>query len=394
MTPESPNHTFDDTEIAFASKSNKQLTRSYWLFRMINNNTLVSIGTAATKTALKLRLPVNGLIKATVFRQFCGGETLEETADDIENLAKENVYSVLDYGVEAESEQSSLDHTADMLIKTIDFVKNNPNVQTISSKFTGLARIELLEKINANNQLTEEEKQEYERIVARVDRVCKHAAENSVSLYIDAEETWIQQPIDDLAHMMMAKYNTAKPIVFNTFQMYRTDRLERLMQWHKEARGKYIYGAKLVRGAYMEKERERAQKMGYPSPIHETKNDVDRDYNKALGYCVEHIGELALCSATHNEESSKLLMDLIRNNGLDKKHPLIMSCQLYGMGDHITFNLASLGYNVSKYIPFGPVRDVMPYLIRRAEENTSVGGQMSRELALIKKELRRRKEYS
>ena len=391
MNPSSNNLSFDNTEVAFATKNNHQLRRSYWLFKLMHNNALVNIGIGLTRTALKLNLPIRSLVKATIYPQFCGGETLEESLSDVEGLAKYNVFSVLDYGVEAESTESSEEETADMLMKIMDFAGTHPDVPIISCKLTGLIKFEILEKLHIGTALTEEEQQEYERFYSRVNKICAKGAEKGVALFIDAEETWIQNPIDAIVHDMMEKYNKEKVMVWNTFQMYKKEALNDIKKFHEQAKGKYFYGAKLVRGAYMEKERERAEKMGYPSPIHDSKEGTDADFDKGLTYCVNNIDTMATCAATHNEASSHHLVNLINEKGLPKDHPRIFFCQLYGMSDHITFNLAKNGYRVGKYVPFGPVKDVIPYLMRRAQENTSVGGQMGRELMLINKEMKRRK---
>lgn len=383
---------FDNTEIAFAYKDNAALKRAYRLFKMISNPWLSSTGATAAQLALKAGLPVKGIIRSTLYAQFCGGETVEKSLPTINELAASQVMTVLDYGVEAKDTEADFDRTLAEMKHEIQFAKDHSHVLCISCKLTGLARFALLEKMQANKPLRPEEEAEWERAQARVDEISAFAKQHDVALYIDAEETWIQAPIDDLVTKMMEKYNREKAIIFNTLQLYRHDRLAHLKNAVAAAEsGGYYYGVKLVRGAYMEKERERAQRLGYADPIQATKIDTDRDFNAAVVFCVDHIERVAVCVATHNEESNLLFARLIEERGIDKQHPHAFSCQLLGMSDHITFNMANAGFRTGKYIPYGPVKDVVPYLSRRAKENTSVGGQMSRELQLLKREMHRRR---
>jgi proline dehydrogenase len=384
---------FDNTEIAFAAKSDKDLQWSYRLFKMIGKSWLVKAGNVAQKVAFALRLPVKGIIRRTIFKQFCGGETINECDGKIADLGKFNVGTILDYSVEGKESEADLDQTKDEIIATIKKSKGNDDIPFAVFKPTGICRIDILEKVNdLEAKLTDVEKRDWDNAMNRVDEICKTAFDLDVPLFIDAEDSWYQDTIDRMVDAMMAKYNKEKAVVFNTLQMYRHDRLRFLELSHKKAKQEgYILGVKLVRGAYMEKERERADEKGYVSPIHKDKNATDVDYNLALVYMIENIDKIHFCAGTHNEESSLLLTKLMEKHQIDKTDKRIYFAQLLGMSDHISFNLAHEGYNVSKYVPYGPIKEVMPYLLRRAEENTSVAGQVGRELGLILKERSRRK---
>lgn len=384
---------FDNTAVAFSGKTDKDLKRSYWLFRLIGNPSLVKIGSALTTFAIKTHLPIRGLIKATIFRQFVGGETIEECNRTVAELGKYRVGTILDYSVEGKESEADFDACCKETIATIDRAKNEEHIPFCVFKVTGLARFALLEKVTAGEKLTEAEQAEWTRVQQRIDSISSAAHAAGKPLFIDAEESWIQQAIDDVADAMMTKYNREKAIVYNTFQLYRKDRLAFLKQsFEKATASGYHLGAKLVRGAYMEKERQRAQEKGYPSPIQDTKADSDRDYDLALQFCTDHSDRIALCAGTHNEASSKLLVELMSAKKIDAGNKYVFFSQLLGMSDHISFNLSDAGYNVAKYVPYGPVKEVLPYLIRRAQENTSVKGQTGRELSLIIKEKQRRKK--
>lgn len=387
---------FDNTEVAFAGKSNKDLQWSYRLFKILGRNWMMKFGKLATNAALAMRLPINGMIKKTIFKQFCGGETIQECDSKIADLGKFGIGTILDYSVEGKNEEQELDGTKNEIIATIKRASKDPNIPFSVFKPTGLVTDTLLEKANnTSNQLSTAEKEELGRALDRVDAICKAAYEMNVPVFIDAEDSWYQDAIDRMANEMMARYNQDKTIVYNTIQMYRHDRLEFLKQTHAEANeGDYKVGIKLVRGAYMEKERKRAQEMGYPSPIQPDKESTDRDYNQALEYMMQNLDTFSICAGTHNEKSSAFLVDLMANHNIAKDDKRVYFAQLLGMSDHISFNLAHEGYNVAKYVPYGPVRDVMPYLIRRADENTSVAGQTGRELSLIIKEKKRRKSLA
>lgn len=383
---------FDNTQIAFSLKSDTELDRAYFLFKMIDSEPLVRIGTAVTNFALKAHLPVEGLIRASVFDHFCGGVSEDDCLPVMEKMYTKKVCSVLDYSVEGKEEEEQFDAALAKTLKIIDFAKDKASIPFAVFKPTGFGRFALYEKVGRNEALTDSEQSEWNRVVARYEEVCQKAFENDVPLLIDGEESWMQDAADDLALTMMKKYNKQKPIVFNTLQLYRWDRLDYLKKIHQEAtvEGFYI-GMKLVRGAYMEKENKRAEEMGYPTPICASKQASDENYDATVAYMIENIDRMAIFAGTHNELSSYKLMELMKTKGIASNDQRIWFGQLYGMSDNISYNLASNGYNVAKYLPFGPVRDVMPYLIRRAEENTSVAGQTSRELMLIKKERERRK---
>lgn len=383
---------FNNTEIAFSGKTNNDLNRSYWLFKMVSNPTFVNVGQVLTNFAIKTYLPIKGLIKATIFKQFCGGETIIECDKTIKELGRFNIGTILDYSVEGKESEHDFDACATETIATIAKAKNNSLIPFSVFKVTGLARLGLLEKVTADQSLTSEEKKEFERIEHRVDRICKAAHDAGTPVFIDAEESWIQKAIDDLANKMMALYNIQKPIVYNTFQMYCKDKLAYLKHSFNIAQqSNYYLGAKLVRGAYMEKERARAIEKKYPSPIQDKKEDTDSDYDAALLFCVENVDRIAICAGTHNENSSMNLVQLMKDKNIKETNKHIFFSQLLGMSDHISYNLADAGYNVAKYVPYGPVNEVLPYLIRRAQENTSVKGQTGRELSLIIKEKQRRK---
>ncbi len=383
---------FDNTEVAFGLKSDSQLERAYFLFRMIQNQPMVRIGSAVTNFALKAHLPIEGLIRSTVFDHFCGGVTEDDCLPIIDNMyANGKVHSVLDYSVEGKEEEESFDGALEKILRIINFCKEKESIPYAVFKPTGFGRFALYQKISEGKTLNTDEQEEWDRVVARFDKVCKVAHQNDVPLLIDGEESWMQKAADDLIETLMEKYNKDKAIVFNTLQMYRHDRMDYLKGLHQRAQKKEFHiGMKVVRGAYMEKERERALEKGYPSPICKNKKATDLNYDTAVEYMMEH-PKMAIFVGTHNEESSYLAMELAKKRGVQENDNRLWFGQLFGMSDHISYNLANQGYNVAKYLPFGPVRDVMPYLIRRAEENTSVAGQTSRELNLLKTERKRRK---
>jgi len=386
------NKIFDNTQVAFSLKSDTELERAYFLFKLIASQPLVKIGTAVTNFALKAHLPVEGLIRSTVFDHFCGGVNEVDCLKVVDNMFTKGVSSVLDYSVEGKEEEAQFDAALEMTLKTIEFAREREAIPFAVFKPTGFGRLDLYEKVGEKSVLTEVEQQEWNRVIARFDLACKTAHEKDVLLLIDAEESWMQDAADAIVADMMRKYNKEKAIVFNTLQMYRWDRLDYLKSLHEQAKSEGFYiGMKLVRGAYMEKENDRATERGLKSPICVSKEATDINYDAAVLYMIENIDKMAIFAGTHNEESSYKLMQLMAEKGITKNDKRIFFGQLLGMSDNISFNLAENGYNVAKYLPFGPVRDVMPYLIRRAEENTSVAGQTSRELTLIKKEKERRK---
>lgn len=383
---------FNNTQVAFSLKSDTELDRAYFLFKLIANQPLVRIGTAVTNFAIKAHLPVEGLIRATVFDHFCGGISEDDCLPVVDRMYTKGVSSVLDYSVEGKEEEEQFDAALKMTLKTIDFAEEKNSIPFAVFKPTGFGRFELYEKLGEGQTLNAEEHAEWNRVVERFEIVCKEAYDKDVALLIDAEESWMQDAADELVTNMMRKYNKQKAIVFNTLQMYRHDRLDYLKRIHQlaEAEG-FCIGMKIVRGAYMEKENKRAEEKGYPTPICASKEATDINYDAAIQYMIDHIDRMAIFAGTHNEKSSYKLMNLMTKNEIDRNDERIWFGQLYGMSDNISYNLAAYGYNVAKYLPFGPVRDVMPYLIRRAEENTSVAGQTSRELTLLKAERDRRK---
>lgn len=383
---------FNNTEVAFQGKTNSDLNRAYWLFKMISSNTLIKIGLPLTEAAFKIGLPIGGIVKKTIYKHFCGGESIGDCEEAIDELATHNVSTILDYSVEGEDSEESFDRTCQEILKTIDFAKINKNISFSVFKPSGVGRFELLAKVNQNLELTEEEEKEYSFYKMRVESICRAAYESGLPVLVDAEHSWIQDKVDDLVREMMEKYNKEKAIVFNTYQLYRHDKLASLVADFEYAKIKGFHiGAKLVRGAYMEIERARAEEKNYESPIQNTKIDSDLDFNHAVSFCLDNIDRIHFMAGTHNEDSCLLLAEEIEKRGLEKNDKRIHFAQLLGMSDNLSFNLSIAGYNVAKYMPYGPVKSVMPYLIRRAQENTSVGGQTGRELALIIKEKERRK---
>ncbi len=395
---------FEDTATAFAYKSDSELNKAHFLFSSMGYQWLVKAGTAFTPWAIRSGLPVKGLIRNTIFRQFVGGETLEETAAVADKLEQYGVKVILDYGVEGKEGEANFDHACDEFIKVINYCGSQHNMPFMSVKVTGMARFGLLEKLDAaakeksgyeglvhTGVLNDAERAEWQRVVDRMEKIVQTAEAKNVCVLIDAEETWIQDPVDALTMQMMEKYNRGKVVIYNTAQLYRHDRLEFLKNSFNEANEKgFMLGMKLVRGAYMEKERERAAEKGYPSPIQPDKKSSDRDYNEAVKFCIDHLDRIKVIVASHNEYSNLYACELLEEKDLPLDHPNVHFSQLYGMSDNITFNLAKAGCSVSKYLPFGPIGDVIPYLMRRAQENSSVSGQTGRELGLIKKEKRRR----
>jgi proline dehydrogenase len=383
---------FDNTEIAFKYRSDKDLKQAKFLFSSMNSPLLTKLGIMATKTALGIHLPIEGLIKKTIFNQFCGGETMADAARTAEVLGKYDIGVILDYGVEGKEGEAEFDKAVPEFIKAIEYAATQQHIPFISIKITGFARFALLEKIHAEQTLNDAENAEWLRVYKRIDRICKAAVDNNIMVLVDAEETWIQGPVNQLTNAMMEQYNHDKVYIFNTFQMYSHLSLPYLRQSLAEAEQKgYLLGAKLVRGAYMEKERKRAAEMGYPDPIQPDKAATDHDYDAAVDFCLDNLSNLALFIGTHNEKSCLLAAKYMQDHGIPNNAPNIYFSQLYGMSDNISFNLAHAGFHVAKYLPYGPVRDVIPYLIRRAQENTSVAGQTGRELTLITKEMKRRK---
>ncbi|MCZ2458077.1 MAG: proline dehydrogenase family protein [Chitinophagales bacterium] len=403
-----PEISFDNTELAFGYKNDKQLKKARFLFSLMSKPWLVKMAVKMTPPVIKSGLPVKGLIRKTIFGQFVGGETLEQTAAVAKKLGEHNVQVILDYGVEGKQGEENFDHARDEFIRVINYAATQPNIPFMSVKVTGFARFGLLEKLgevmkqqegslmkkylNTLEQISSADREEWHRVRERMTRVCEAAVEKNIGVLIDAEDSWIQDPVDALILLMMDIFNKKRPVIYNTTQHYRTDRLQFLKDCYAAAvERNFLFGIKLVRGAYMEKERKRAEKMNYPSPIHTNKKATDKDFNAAVEFCIEHLDRISVIVASHNEYSNLYTTQLLQQKGLLLNHPHVHFSQLYGMSDNITFNLAHAGCSVSKYLPFGPIRDVIPYLMRRAQENTSVKGQTGREMMLIRKEIKRRK---
>ena len=385
---------FDDTAVAFSYKSDRDLRKANFVFTVVNHPFISNLATKAVRVAFGLHLPVKGLIKKTVFEHFCGGETIHQSEETIQKLAGFHVGTILDYAVEGAKTEEGFDTTAQEILNTFDKAKNNSKVPFCVFKVTGMADMAVLEKAGTREGLSLEEQAAFDRVKNRVDRICAKAYESNVPVLIDAEDSWIQDTIDSMAYEMMRRYNQKKAIVFNTFQMYRADMLGNLQEAYRLATEKgYYLGVKLVRGAYMEKERKRAEQLGYADPINPTKAATDAMFNNGLSFCIDK-PRISFVCGSHNEYSNQYLTALIEKHGLNPNNERVWFAQLLGMSDNISFNLAKAGYNVVKYVPYGPVEAVMPYLLRRATENTSVSGQSSRELALIRKELKRRRSES
>ncbi len=381
-----------NTEIAFKHKSVCELRRALLLFKVISSPWLARVGAALTRLALKIGFPVSWILKPTIFNHFCGGVSIDDCTRTISRLGKSNIKTILDYSAEGKQSDADFDHTRDQIIATIINASNDENIPYAVFKPTGIGRFGLFEKVQAKKQLLEAEKAEFERIKGRFESICQTGASLMVPVMIDAEETWIQGIVDEIVEELMWKHNRNLPLVFATLQMYRHDRLDYLKNLVGRARNSGVKAAvKLVRGAYMEKERERASKLGYPSPIYPEKNGTDVAYDDAVKFCIENVNDVSVCIGTHNEKSSLKGTQEMTRLGVEPSNPNVSFSQLLGMSDNISYNIAAAGFNVTKYVPFGPVKTVVPYLIRRAEENTSVEGQTSRELILIKAELKRRK---
>lgn len=384
---------FDNLEIAFGAKNDRALKKTHFVFSTMKSNALVKVGTTLTKLALKSGLPVKGIIKQTLFNIFCGGENIEDCLSTVAQMKKFSVGAILDYSVEGEKTEAGFEATTKEILQVITQAGKSDNIPFAAFKITGLGDFDLLAKIHAGKKLSSEEQDAWKRVEERTERICELAHELDVPVLIDAEETWIQKPIDELTISMMKKYNQQKGLVYYTFQMYCHSMLDNLKRLHQEAvEAGYILGAKLVRGAYMEKERDRASEKQYQDPIQPDKASTDRDYDAALDYCIEHISEISLFAGSHNEQSNYHLAALMDQKHMAPDDARVCFAQLYGMSDNISYNLANAGYNVAKYVPYGPIKAAMPYLFRRAEENTSVKGQSGRELTLITRELKRRKQ--
>ncbi len=387
-----PTVSFEDTKTAFSYKSDRALRKAHLVFTLVNHPLVSAVSTWAARAALAIGLPVKGLIRSTVFEHFCGGETIEESKGTIQVLSRFHVGTILDYSVEGEKTESGFEKTTGEILRTVNLARGNSDIPFCVFKVTGIGHSSLLEKVQARVTLSNDEEVAYQQMKGRVARICQQAADSGVRVLIDAEESWIQDPIDQMADEMMRQHNTSRAVVFNTYQMYRSDMMANLRNdFHDAVKHNYFLGVKLVRGAYMEKEAERADKVGYKNPIQPGKEETDDSFNKALLFCLDNKQRIGLMCGSHNEYSTRFLTALMEKHSVRPGDERVWFAQLLGMSDHISFNLARAGYNVAKYVPYGPIEAVMPYLIRRAQENTSVAGQSSRELALIRKERQRRK---
>lgn len=383
---------FENTEIAFSHKSDRELKKTAWLFNLMNNSTLVNVGSKLGLYAVKWRVPFSEFaVRHTIFPQFCGGESLLDCQNTIDHLYESDILTVLDFGAEGKSDEDDLDAVLEEILKAIEMAASNNSVPVVSTKLTGLIDQTILEKMHNKQSLTDGEKRKYQHLYERVDEICSKAHELGISVFVDAEESWIQDPIDELVMQMSEKYNKERPTVYNTYQLYLKAKLSHIKRDHARCKANgVIFGCKMVRGAYMDKERLRAEEMEYEDPIQPDKDATDHDFNEGIKYCVDHYDTISSCCASHNMDSNMLQARLIHEKGIEHNHPHINFCQLYGMSDNITYNLAHAGYNAAKYVVYGPIRDVVPYLIRRAQENASVTGDMGRELHFINAELKRR----
>jgi proline dehydrogenase len=380
---------FKSTKRALKHKTTAEIKQGVLLFKSFNYPILIKYGPAVVDWCLKIGFPIKGLIKKTLFPWFCGGENISECHGTIENLAKNNVGTILDYSVEGDDNASAFDNTKDEIIATIHAAAKTEHIPFSVFKSTGIVHNDILLKVSNDETLNEVEQKTFVDFKKRFEEICKAGFDHKVRVFVDAEESWLQAAIDSLTYEMMAKYNIEDVYIFNTIQLYRHDRLAHLSNQIKNQ--SYKQGYKLVRGAYLEKENLRAEEMNYPTPMQQTKENTDRDYDAAVALCVAHLDQVAFCAGTHNELSSSLLVDIMKEKALPNDHPHIWFAQLLGMSDHISFNLADMGYNVAKYVPYGPVKSVLPYLARRAQENSSIAGQMGRELVMLREELKRRK---
>ncbi|SFG46563.1 proline dehydrogenase family protein [Pontibacter chinhatensis] len=386
--------TFDpnNLQVTFCNKTDKEIKLAYWLFGMMGKPALVAAGGAAAQLALKLKLPVKGLIRNTIYKHFCGGETVQEAQQVVQKLAAARIQTVLDYAAEAQSTEAGFDMVRDEVLQNIIIGRETKSFSLISVKLTGIGSSNIFRKLHLRQELTPEEQADFARTQQRLDDICQAATEANITVYLDAEESWLQNPMDELAEEMMRRYNTKRAVVFNTLQMYRTDRIDYLKSCLRRFEGEpVIVGIKIVRGAYLEKEQLRAKQQGYPCPVFTRKSDTDKSFNQAIDICLEHLHRVEFCAATHNEQSTSYLTSRIQEDSIRPYRHRIHFSQLYGMSDNLTYNLAAAGYNASKYLPYGEVATALPYLIRRAEENTSIAGQMGRELSLLQQEIKRRK---
>tara|TARA_B100000767_G_scaffold18512_1_gene16933 strand:+ start:107 stop:1297 length:1191 start_codon:yes stop_codon:yes gene_type:complete len=384
---------FNNLKIAFADKTDRDLNRAYFLFKGMSNPLFSKFLTGLSKLALKLHLPINPIIKATVYEQFCGGETIEKSQVTIDKLWESKIGTILDFSAEGKESKADFERALKQTLDSIEKAAISDNIPFSVFKPTGLCKFSLLKKINDSTSLSDDDKKEKREYESRINTICQLAHDKNVAVFIDAEESWIQNAIDSIAEKMMLKYNNKKAIIYNTIQLYRNDRITYLNKLLKRSEDKFFVGVKLVRGAYHEQEIFRAKINNYPCPVHLKKSETDRDYNHALNICINNIDRIGICAGTHNEDSSQLLAKLLDEKGIEKNDERIYFSQLLGMSDHISYNLSFANYNVSKYVPYGPVKDVMPYLIRRAEENTSISGQMGRELKNITAEKKRREIF-
>lgn len=382
---------FNDTQVAFRALSNKELMRAYWLFKFIGKPSVVAMGPSLTSFAFKFHLPIESVVKKTVFAQFCGGETIKESLARVDELARFGVGTILDVAKEGEGKESDFDAVEMEVIRTIEEAATHPSIPFAVFKPTGIGSIELLTRVEQKLPLNVAEEQAFARVKRRLDNLCTHAANKNVRIMVDAEESWFQNTVDALVTEQMMKYNKNRALIFNTIQMYRHDRLNFLKEAYEHAeKNGYHLGVKLVRGAYLEKENKHAAERDLKSPINPSKEATDQHYDNALRFCLEHIDRMAVCAGTHNENSVRLLTTLMSAKGLENNDSRIHFSQLLGMSDHLSFNLAANGYNVAKYVPYGTVEELLPYLTRRAQENSSVLGQTGRELNLLTSEMRRR----
>jgi len=383
---------FENTEIAFGYKTDAELNWAYTLFKAISSNALVTVGGSLTNFALKIHFPVGWAVKPTIYKQFVGGESIEKCTPKIRHMSNYNVKAILDYSVEGGSSEPAMDAAFAETMRTIENAVKEENIPFAVFKPTAFCSEDAMEKATNGEELNQRDQQLIDGFKRRVEALCQRAFELNVPVLIDAEHSYYQKFIDDFLLDLMRKFNKEKAIVFNTLQMYRHDRLQFLKDQYEIAEKEgFFYGAKFVRGAYMEKERARAIAKGYEDPIQPNKEATDHDYDAALTFCVENIHRFSVFNGTHNENSCAHLIQLMEKHGIANDDPRILTSQLYGMSDHISFNMAKENYNVAKYLPYGPVKHVLPYLLRRVEENSSVAGQTSRELRLLETEKKRRK---
>lgn len=381
------------SDSAFSHYSISQLRRTKVLFKILQNPLVSWFSGFVPHIPILLRLPfVKSLIKHYIFSHFCGGEDWKEVHQSALKLQKQNILSSLDYSVECKQTEQDYETTKKVLLNVLEEAKNLSHIPFCVLKITGLGRFALLEKIHNGQTLSDNEKAEWQRVQSRFDSICEKAVDCNTKLLVDAEESWIQKPIDNIVKRAMKRHNQNEPMIYNTYQLYLKAKYEQLKtDWEKAKEKGYILGSKLVRGAYMEKETKRAVKMHLPNPIQPSKAKCDQDFNDSLKFCLKHIDDFGIYIGTHNIESTQKARQLMQEYGIAKSDERVFFSQLLGMREILSYELAQQDYLVSKYTPFGKIAEVIPYLLRRIQENSSVKDQLNDEIKVITRELENQK---